>query len=901
MPQLPERLPLIGGYRFEEQLGKGGMGAVYAARDLRLQRQVAIKLLPINKTQTPSVALHEARAMARVNHNHVVQIFDVIETSDHIALVMEYLEGQTLMTLQRQQLLTLEQKIGVLLQIAEGLQAIHKAGLIHADVKPQNIWVTPDYQIKVLDLGIARVPTDNTPKQPDPTENTSGNDDKDSPPAFSSMGSENYASPEQKAGQPLEARSDIYSFGVMSFELLAGRLPFNTKHHATPDPEHKIDLEDASHIFPPLPQALIDLINTMLYCKISERPKNISAIAAKLNQINKDLLQAAVIGDLTRQLNVPDESIAAASASTVQKTQKTRTPTHYSIAIAGFSLILFALVAVMMYWQPANNRSTNNNDDFIVALEPIISLSKDFSPEEQDVIVASVDDAIIQTLLALENYTVIDRQSNNQDLLTNDLNFKAIGKQLGADELVSSQINCTKQRCQVSINRIRVENGRVLSRLQNYLPRRSAFQLFQDTQNMMGRLFSSELALSSQFNQVQTPITLRNTKAYRKFAAIYAQVKVHGNHSPEQLSQLHQLIEQGYNGQQAHILYRKLALNLFDDRKDPGIIRDFLDLLEGTSENYKKNLFYAIDKFWIALYQGHYSDAKQAITLARLRKADHYDIMRMQAAFYLQQNEFKRAAQYFEQLLAMRINVDDLYNLALSQWHIGERTDARSNLQQLLELEPAHYSANQLLASVYLIQGDVNQAIETYEKLIGEFAYSMDLSNLALAHMLERNYTRAIALIERAIEQSVDNSSLHLNLADALVLSGNKAESTKHYSRVLTLNDDTNSMQALLEIAQAHAHLGNTIEAIQALNKATKLAPDNSEVAFVSALVYQVIGEPVFAIAKIEEALAGGTGSIWFSLPWFDSLCHLADFAPLKNQLVNSHCDQLAYRHHNQG
>jgi len=470
MPQLPERLPLIGGYRFEEQLGKGGMGAVYAARDLRLQRQVAIKLLPINKTQTPSVALHEARAMARVNHNHVVQIFDVIETSDHIALVMEYLEGQTLMTLQRQQLLTLEQKIGVLLQIAEGLQAIHKAGLIHADVKPQNIWVTPDYQIKVLDLGIARVPTDNTPKQPDPTENTSGNDDKDSPPAFSSMGSENYASPEQKAGQPLEARSDIYSFGVMSFELLAGRLPFNTKHHATPDPEHKIDLEDASHIFPPLPQALIDLINTMLYCKISERPKNISAIAAKLNQINKDLLQAAVIGDLTRQLNVPDESIAAASASTVQKTQKTRTPTHYSIAIAGFSLILFALVAVMMYWQPANNRSTNNNDDFIVALEPIISLSKDFSPEEQDVIVASVDDAIIQTLLALENYTVIDRQSNNQDLLTNDLNFKAIGKQLGADELVSSQINCTKQRCQVSINRIRVENGRVLSRLQNYLP-----------------------------------------------------------------------------------------------------------------------------------------------------------------------------------------------------------------------------------------------------------------------------------------------------------------------------------------------------------------------------------------------------------------------------------------------
>lgn len=889
MPQLPERLPLIGGYRFEEQLGKGGMGVVYAARDLRLQRKVAIKLLPVNKTQTPSVALHEARAMARVNHNHVVQIFDVIETNGHIALVMEYLEGQTLMTLQRQQLLTLEQKIGVLLQIAEGLQAIHKAGLIHADVKPQNIWVTPDYQIKVLDLGIARAPVGETKT----SDNTAEQSDNTAPPSLTSMGSENYASPEQKARQPLEARSDIYSFGVMCFELLAGRLPFNTRQGTATAPDHKIDLEDASHIFPPLPQALIDLINSMLTCKIAERPKNIALIATRLNQINKDLLQAAVIDDLTRQLNVPDKTIAATPAS---PRQKNRRPTHYGIAIGGFSLILFVLVAVMMHWQPANNRGTNHNDDFIVALEPIISLSQDFSPEEQDVIVASVDDAIIQTLLALENYTVIDRQNNNQDLLNNDLDFKAIGKQLGADEIVSSQINCTMQRCQVSINRIRAQNGRVLSRLQNYLPRRSAFQLFQDTQNMMGRLFSSELALSSQFNQIQTPITLHNTKSYRQFAAIYAQVKVHGNHSLEQLTQLHQLIEQGYNGQQAHILYRKLALNLFDDRKDPAIIRNFLDLLEGASEDYKKNVFYAIDKFWIALYQGHYSDAKQAITLARLRKADHYDIMRLQAAFYLQQNEFERAAQYFEQLLAMRINVDDLYNLALSQWHTGARIDARTNLQQLLELEPSHYSANQLLASVYLIQGDIDQAIATYEKLIGEYAYSMDLSNLALAHMLERNYATAITLIKRAIAQSVDNASLHLNLADALVLSGNKAESKGHYSRVLTLNSNSNSMHALLEIAQAHAHLGNTIDAIQALNKATKLAPDNSEVAFVSALVYQVIGEPVFAIAKIEEALAGGTGSIWFSLPWFDSLCQLADFAPLKTQLVNSHCDQLAWQ-----
>lgn len=890
MPQLPEQLPLIAGYRFEEQLGKGRMGAVYAARDLRLQRRVAIKLLATNKTFAPKATMHEARAMARVNHNHVVQIFDVIETRDYIALIMECLEGQTLTSLQRLQLLTLEQKVGVLLQIAKGLQAIHKAGLIHADIKPQNIWVTPDYQIKVLDFGIARAQLSDQHMSADvitQSESTTAS-------LFSNVGSTHYASPEQIAGQPLEAKSDIYSFGVLSFELLACRLPFNRTQHTISDTtEDHVKMDNASHIFPPLPQALIDLLNTMLNSHIAERPKNINVVTAKLKQINKDLLQTTVLEDITLQFTEHSENNALLPNTT---NQPIRRSTHYGIKIVGFSAILLVFIAVFMIWQPVNNQSDNRNHHFIVALEPVISLSSELSAVEQDIIVASVDDAIIQTLLTLEKFTVIDRQSSRQIMLKNDLDFTTIGKKFGVDELVSSKINCTTQRCQVSINRVKTEDGRILSRLQNYLPRRSALQLFQDTQNMMGRLFSQELTLSPNLNQVQTAIIPDNTQIYREFTSIYAQVRVHGKHNPEQLARLHKLIKHGYSSQQAHLLYRKLALNLFDDRKDVGIIHNFLDLIENASESYKKTVSYALDKFWISLYQGHYSEAKQAITLARLRKADHYDMMRVQAAFYLQQNEFHLAEQYFEQLLAMRINVDDLYNLALSQWHKGKKDDAEGNLQQLLELAPRHYSANQLLASVYLIQGNIHRAIKIYEKLTGEYAYSMDLSNLVLAHMLERNYPRTIELISRAIEQSVDNSSLHLNLADALVLSGNKSEGVKHYRRVLLLNSNSNSLQSLLEIAQAHAHLGNTTDAIHALNRATKLAPDNSEVAFISALVYQVIDEPIFAMAKIKEALAGGTANIWFSLPWFDSLCSVKGFEVLKAQLITSRCDRIAYQ-----
>lgn len=883
MSQLPEQLPLITGYRFEEQLSKCGMGAVYAARDLRLQRRVVIKLFSTKTLFAPSITLHEARNMARVNHSHVVQIFDVIETGDHIALVMEYLEGQTLSSLQRLQLLTLEQKVSVLLQIAKGLQAIHKAGLVHADVKPQNIWVTTDYQVKVLDLSIFRTQLSDQLTSTDAAT-----------PLMSSMGSQHYASPEQIADQPLEAKSDIYSFGVLSFELLAGRLPFNsTQYQKNRAAGSKVEVDDASYIFPPLPQALIKLLNSMLNNNIAERPKNSNVVKTKLNEIYEDVLRAAVPGDITHQLTTPSENDDAVPRLENQQAHRS---TNYGIEIASFSAILLVFIAVFMIWQPDNNQNGRRNSHFIVALEPIISLSGDLSQEEQDVIVASVDDAIVQTLLSLDKFTIIDRQNNSRHLLKNDLNFTAIGQQLGVDELVSSQINCNTQRCQVSINRVNADNGRILSRLQNYLPRRSALQLFQDTQNIMGRLFSSELAMSPSLEQFQTQINPENTQIYREFSAIYAQVRLHGNRNQEQLTQLHKLIKQGYSSQQAHILYRRLALNLFNERKDISIINDFLGLIENASETYKKSVFYALDKFWISLYQGNYSEAKQAITLARLRKADHYDMLRMQAAFYLQQNTFHLAEHYFEQSLAMRINVNDLYHLALSQWHMGETDSAQGYLQQLLELEPSYYPANQFLASVYLSQGNTEQAIKIYEKLTGEYAHSMDLSNLTLAHILERNYLKAIKLIRRAIEQSVDNSSLHLNLADALVLSGNKSEAAEHYRHVLLLNHNSNSLQALLEIAQAHAHLGHTINAIQALNQATKLAPNNTEVAFISALVYQVIDEPAFAIAKIKEALAGGTGNIWFSLPWFDSLCSVKSFEVLKAQLFTSRCDQFAYQ-----
>jgi eukaryotic-like serine/threonine-protein kinase len=200
-------------YQILEKLGAGGMGVVYKALDTKLNRTVALKFLPEDEQagETDRARfLQEARAASAINHPNVCVIYDLKEHEGGQFIVMEYVEGRTLKQMTtNQELIPVEKAVDFALQISEAMQAAHEWGILHRDIKSENIMVTPSGQVKVMDFGLALVKGSQRLTR-----------------SSSTVGTIAYMSPEQIEGKPVDARADIFSFGVVFYEMLTGHLPF---------------------------------------------------------------------------------------------------------------------------------------------------------------------------------------------------------------------------------------------------------------------------------------------------------------------------------------------------------------------------------------------------------------------------------------------------------------------------------------------------------------------------------------------------------------------------------------------------------------------------------------------------------------------------------------------------
>jgi TolB-like protein/Tfp pilus assembly protein PilF/predicted Ser/Thr protein kinase len=208
-------------YEIVDKLGEGGMGVVYKALDPRLQRMVALKVLPAEQSSDPvrrARFLREARAAATLNHPHIVTIHDIATEAGTDFIVMEIVGGQALRKLIPERGLPVVDVIRIAQQIADALAAAHAAGVVHRDLKPGNVVITQDGRAKVLDFGLATFDSG----AGEAAEQLTGDG--------AVVGTVPYMSPEQTLGHPADARSDMFSFGVLVYEMLAGVLPFNGKN-----------------------------------------------------------------------------------------------------------------------------------------------------------------------------------------------------------------------------------------------------------------------------------------------------------------------------------------------------------------------------------------------------------------------------------------------------------------------------------------------------------------------------------------------------------------------------------------------------------------------------------------------------------------------------------------------
>lgn len=205
----------ISRYRIIWPLGKGGMGVVYQAEDTRLGRPVALKFLPPDAFDNTlrERFLNEARAAARIRHPNVCPIYDVEETEDKIFISMAYLEGETLARKIADGRMDLDTAVNIALQIAGGLEEAHRQGIVHRDIKGANILIGPTGEVSILDFGLAVLPG---------VERLTA--------AGCTSGTPIYMSPEQARGKDVDSRTDIWSLGVLLFEMVTGALPFQGEH-----------------------------------------------------------------------------------------------------------------------------------------------------------------------------------------------------------------------------------------------------------------------------------------------------------------------------------------------------------------------------------------------------------------------------------------------------------------------------------------------------------------------------------------------------------------------------------------------------------------------------------------------------------------------------------------------
>jgi serine/threonine-protein kinase len=785
-------------YRIVSKLGAGGMGDVYLAQDTRLDRKVALKILPQNfATDKDRMArfVREAKSASALNHPNIITIYEIGESKGTHFIATEFIDGQTLSDYAKKNPLQLKEILKIATQIASALDEAHSAGIVHRDMKPDNVMVRANGLVKILDFGIAKLAEGSvTPRRCD---GETGNEsetlisDSPRPPISASpnpvtspgmiIGTANYMSPEQAKGKGVDSRTDIFSFGVVLYEMLAGNSPFEGE---TPIEKLGAILHKEPKSLPQeVPAEIRKLVSKCLRKDRDERYQTIKDVLIDLNDVNQELelgknlertvapnqeepgtqiLRATTVDELTR-------------ATTNQASTKNPRTKYLAIAVA---ILLVSGLSFFGY----RYLSSNSNQIESIAVMPF---ANERGNQDVEYLSDGMTEMLIKSLTNLPNLDVKPRSAVFR-YKGKDVDTKTIAKELNVQAVLSGRVVQRGDQLTISLELVNAQKDSVIWTEQYERKTSDLVALQSEIARDVSTKLKSKLS-GSEETQV-TKIATADPMAYQA----YLKGRYYWNRRTTE--NLKKAIEQF-----------KIATD-----RDPNYALAFV----GLADCYAVLNEYAgtPTSETIPLSRGY---AERALTLDNRLAEPHATLGQINNQIW----QFAEAEREYKRAIELNPNYPTAYHwYSILLRDLGRNDEASKMINRAHELDPLSSVISVNISRVYQLQNNHKASIENSLKLIElDPNFAPAYQYLGLSYLREGRSAEAITALKKAVELSGESSLALGDLAYVYATAGKRNEALTIIRR---LEDKYARKEAIGQyIAPAYAGLGEKDKAFEWLEK----------------------------------------------------------------------------------